>query len=88
MRLIGEIVRALGGDELSMRLRYTVVEGGGGYFQNVKRLAEFSPSRIVLAGKGGQVLVEGEGLTLGKCFGGDVEIRGRIDRVERTSCER
>ena len=88
MRLISEIVRAIGAEELSPRIRYTVTDGGGGYFQNVKRLLEFSSTRIVLGGKGGKVSVEGEGLELGKCFEGDVAILGRIDKVEGETCAR
>lgn len=87
MRLLQEIARALGAEELSPRLRFTV-SGGGAYFQNVKRLLEFSPTRIVLAGKGEQAIVEGEGLTLGRCFEGDVAVLGKIGKVERKSCGR
>ena len=65
------------------RVQYTVRDGKGGVFQNVRRLLEFSPSRIVLAGRKGTVVVEGKSLSLGKCFLGDIEISGDIHRVER-----
>ncbi len=65
------------------RVQYTVRDGKGGYFENVRRIVEFSQERIVLAGKRGTVAVEGEGLFLGKCYLGDVEVRGSILRVER-----
>lgn len=86
MKLLDEIARALGAEEYSSHLRYTVIDGRGGYFENVKRLLEFSSARIVLAGKGGKVCIEGEGLSLGKCFGGDVAVLGTIERVEREKC--
>lgn len=77
-------MRALGADSLSSaRVQYTVVDGRGGYFQNVRRLLEFSPACIVLAGKKGRVRVEGQGLSLGKCCMGDVAVLGDICKIER-----
>lgn len=77
--------QALHGDgELdASRVQYTVVDGRGGYFQNVRRIVEFSEERVVLAGKRGSVVVEGRTLSLGKCFLGDVSINGDIRKVER-----
>ncbi len=69
------------------RVQYTVRDGGGGYFQNVRRLLEFSEDRIVLAGKRGTVVVEGHALSLGKCFLGDVQVKGDIRKVERQDAE-
>ena len=66
------------------KVQYTVQNGRGGYFQNVRRLLEFSDTQVVLAGKRDKVVVEGENLTLGKCYMGDVQIRGNIRKVERT----
>lgn len=65
------------------RVQYTVRDGKGGYFQNVRRLLEFSAERIVLAGRRGAVVVEGKSLSLGKCFLGDIEVTGDIKKVER-----
>lgn len=65
------------------KVQYTVQDGRGGYFQNVRRLLEFSEDKIVLAGKKDKVVVEGESLSLGKCYMGDVQIRGNILKVER-----
>lgn len=77
-------MRAIGADGLdSSRVQYTVVDGKGGYFQNVRRLVEFSPEKIVLAGKRGRVCVEGSALILGKCTLGDVSVFGNIVKVER-----
>lgn len=59
-------------------MQYTVVGGRGGYFQNVKRLLEFSAERIVLRGKEGKIVVAGEGLSLGKLEAEDAVICGKI----------
>ena len=65
------------------KVQYTVQDGRGGYFQNVRRLLEFSEQKIILAGKKDKVIIEGESLSLGKCYMGDVQIRGNILKVER-----
>lgn len=83
MRLFTEIRKTLSAEESVARVLYTVVDGGGGYFQNVRRLTEFSPSRIVMRGREGTLLVEGEQLSLGKYFAGDLVVRGTIKRIER-----
>ncbi len=85
MRLFSEIEKILGGEEDSSRVQYTVLDGGGGYFQNVKKILEFSENAIVFKGRRGSVRVEGERLSLGKYYLGDAVVRGRIARVER--CE-
>lgn len=85
MRLFSEIEKTLGMEEDSSRVQYTVLDGGGGYFQNVKKILEFSENAIVFSGRRGGVRVEGEGLSLGKYYLGDAVVRGRIERVLR--CE-
>ncbi len=85
MKLFTEIVsQFLAQDDVqTSRVTYAVVDGRGGYFQNVKRIREFSSERIVFQGKKGSVCVEGERLSLGKYFGGDATVIGKIMRVER-----
>ena len=83
MRLFSEIASALGSEENSSRVQYTVLDGGGGYFQNVKKILEFSEDAVVFAGRKGAVRVEGEGLYLGKYYLGDAIVRGNIVRVSR-----
>ena len=82
MRLGEEIFHLLGGEDPA-RISYTVTDGGSGYFRNVKRLLEFSPVKIVLAGRKGGVAVEGEDLSLGKYCAGDLVICGEIACVKR-----
>ena len=83
MRLKEEIFALFGGDGEITRIQYTVIDGKGGYFQNVKRLLSFSTSEIVLKGRRGAVRVEGTGLSLGKYLGGDVAVYGEIASVKR-----
>ncbi len=82
--MFSEIRKALGEGEDPGRVQYTVLDGGGGYFQNVKKILEFSDSVIVFSGKRGAVRVEGNSLSLGKYYSGDAVVRGNIIRVERT----
>lgn len=83
MRLFSEIGKAFGGEEDFSRVQYTVLDGGGGYFQNVKKILEFSDEAIVFSGKRGAVRVEGEALSLGKYYLGDAVVYGKILRVSR-----
>ncbi len=83
MRLGEEIFKLLGGEGETSRIGYTVIDGKGGYFQNVRRLLEFSPTRLVLKGKEGAVAVEGEALFLTKYTDGDASVSGRIRSVTR-----
>lgn len=83
MRLFSEISKALAAEGVSARVQYTIVDGKGGYFQNVKKLLEFSDDKIVFRGKKGTVCVEGQGLSLGKYFAGDATVLGDIRKVER-----
>ncbi len=82
MRLFSEIARALGA-EAGTCAYYTVVEGRGGYFQNVKRILAFSETEVVFRTGGGALRVSGRGLSIGKYTGGDVSVSGEIERVER-----
>ena len=79
MEFLREVGRALGAE--AFRIHYTVVDGRGGYFQNVVRLVSFSEEAIVLKGRKGRVRVEGTGLSLGKYEAGDLVVRGRIRGV-------
>lgn len=84
MRLESEILLAIaadGGDPA--RVQYTVVDGRGGYFRNVKKLDGFSEREIVLRGRRGGVRVEGERLRVQKLFAGDCSVLGDIRKVER-----
>ena len=83
MRWFSEITRVFGREEDSSRVQYTVLDGGGGYFQNVKKILEFSEDAIVFSGRRGAVRVEGENLSLGKYYLGYAVVCGKILRVSR-----
>lgn len=82
MRFSSEIFKALSA-EAGGTIQYTVIDGQGGYFQNVRRVLEFSDTAVLLRGKKGEVRVTGRGLSLKKYCGGDVAVGGVVTRVER-----
>ncbi len=75
MRLMGEIFKTPDGVASA---RYTLVVGGGGYFEGVKAVGEFSPERIVLCFHRENVEIEGENLSIGKYCDGDLRVDGKI----------
>ena len=81
MELFREISRSLKA-ETGAGVSFTVLEGGG-YFQNVKRIEEFSSETILLRGKKGKVRLIGRDLSLSKYYAGDVAVLGEILKVER-----
>lgn len=84
MKLFREILSQIAGNtDTGLSLLYTVVAGQGGYFQNVKSVACFSSSLVVLSLKKGEVRVKGNALTIEKYSEGDVLIHGDIVGVER-----
>ncbi len=82
MNLLREIGKQLGA-EAGVGVEYTVVDGRGGYFRNVKRIEEFSEQVVVLRSRKGAVRVEGRGLSLGRYGSGDAVVLGEIARVEK-----
>ncbi len=56
----------------------TVVPNGGGYFQGVKGVGDFSPERIVLYFPRACVEVEGRSLSIKKYYDGDLQLLGKI----------
>lgn len=75
MRLYDEIFK--NADEFSFS-RCTVVPGGGGYFEGVKAVGDFSSEKIVLCFSRGNVTVEGKELTIKKYYDGDLQLSGQI----------
>lgn len=82
MTFFAEILRSLS-VQAGVRVQYTVVDGQGGYFQNIKRIAEFSDTKIVFCGAKSGIRVEGKSLALGKYGGGDALVYGAIEKVEQ-----
>ncbi len=75
MRLYDEIFKNAEGDSFS---RCTVVPHGGGYFQGVKTVGDFSPQRIVIYFPKQAIEVEGENLSIKKYCDGDLQLFGEI----------
>ena len=61
--------------------RCTIVPRGGGYFEGVKAVGDFSDARIVLYFPRESVEVIGENLSIGKYYEGDLYVTGRIFSV-------
>ena len=77
MRLYDEIFKNTDGFS-----RCTVVPGGGGYFEGVKAVGDFSPERIVVCFPCGNVAVEGKGLAIKKYYDGDLQLSGQILSIQ------
>jgi hypothetical protein len=75
MRLYDEIFKNTEGFPFA---RCTVVPGGGGYFEGVKAVGDFSPERVVLCFPRCTVSVEGQGLSIKKYYDGDLQLSGQI----------
>ena len=75
MRLFDEIFK---NDTLASLSRCVVIVGGGGYFEGVKTVGDFTPERIVLYFPKETVIIEGENLSIGKYYDGDLRLLGKI----------
>lgn len=79
MRLYDEIFKNADGFSFA---RCTVVPNGGGYFEGVKSVGDFSSERLVICFPKGNVAVEGTGLTIRKYYDGDLQLDGRIHSLQ------
>ena len=76
MRLFDEIFK---NDTLASLSRCMLIVGGGGYFEGVKTVGDFTPERIVLYFSKETVVIEGEHLAIGKYYDGDLHLLGKIN---------
>lgn len=74
MRLYDEIFKSVE----TAAARCVVVPSGGGYFEGVKTVGDFSPEKIVLYFPRESVEIEGEELSIKKYCDGDLELSGKI----------
>ncbi len=74
MRLYEEILKGV----QNAGARYTVAIGGGGYFEGVKRVGDFSPQKVVLYFSKCSLEITGENLAIKKYCEGDLELSGKI----------
>lgn len=79
MRLYDEIFKNADGGAFA---RCVIVPCGGGYFEGVKAVGDFSPQRIVLCFPKESVEVVGEGLTIKKYCDGDLQLAGEIHTLQ------
>ena len=75
MRLYDEIFKNTDGVAFS---RCTIIPGGGGYFEGVKAVGDFSPERIVICFPKETVAAEGKNLSIKKYYDGDLQLSGQI----------
>ena len=78
MRLYDEIFKSAEGVALS---RFTIVPRGGGYFEGVKAVGEFSTEKILLLYPKAVLEIDGENLSIGKYVDGDLKIEGKVRAV-------
>ena len=78
MRLYNEIFKSVDGLACC---KYTVVVGGGGYFEGVKSVGDFSPEQIVLFFPKCSLQIDGNGLEIKKYCDGDLQLLGTIHTV-------
>lgn len=75
MRLYDEIFKNTDG---AFAPRCSFVPQGGGYFEGVKTVGDFSPDRVVVYFPRAQIVVEGKMLSIKKYCDGDLQISGKI----------
>lgn len=75
MRLYDEIFKDADGGAFQ---KCIVVPNGGGYFEGVKSVGDFSPERVVLCFSKDKVEIEGSDLSIKKYCDGDLQLKGKI----------
>ena len=85
MRLYSEIFKNINPNAFS---RCVIIPCGGGYFEGVKGMEEFSVQRVVIRFPKERVEVLGEGFSIAKYCDGDLEIAGKILSVRALVEER
>lgn len=75
MRLYDEIFKDADGGAFQ---RCIIVPNGGGYFEGVKAVGDFSPERVVVCFPKEQVELEGKNLSIKKYSDGDLQLSGKI----------
>lgn len=78
MKLLTQLLKEAGADIAGA---VTIVPDCGGYFTSVKRVEEYTPSKIVLSAYKRRVIITGENLVIDKFFLQDLSIKGNITGV-------
>ena len=79
MRLYDEIFKDADGESFS---RCIFVPDGGGYFEGVKGVADFSEDRVVLCFPKKNLEIKGVALSIKKYCDGDLQLGGKIRSCE------
>jgi hypothetical protein len=77
MELLKEII----GEEFGKIARCTLFVGGGGYFEGVQAVGDFTDTQIVLYFSRASVQIDGVDLAIGKYCDGDLRLKGKIRTV-------
>ncbi len=85
MRLYDEIFKNADGGGME---RCVIVPAGGGYFEGVKSVGDFSPEKIQLYFSKTTVEIVGAGLEIKKYYDGDLQIQGKIAALSVLADER
>ena len=84
MRLYDEIFKNADGGAFA---RCIIVPFGGGYFEGVKSVADFSDAKVTLCFPRERVEVAGENLCIKKYCDGDLQLSGQIICVKVLSAD-
>lgn len=68
---------------ISPNFRVVLIGDNLAYFENIRSIKSFSPSKISLLIKNGEIVVEGEGMFFKKYDLGDLVICGKITALKR-----
>ena len=79
MRFYEELFKSTDGASLT---RCSFIPSGGGYFEGVKAVGDFSPNRVVVHFPRETVEVAGENLSIKKYGDGDLQLSGQITCVK------
>lgn len=69
-------------EELSLFPRCRLEIGGGGYFENVKSLGDFSSEKVMLYFPKNALEIQGQNFSIRKFYDGDLELVGNIESVK------
>ncbi|MBQ9714538.1 MAG: YabP/YqfC family sporulation protein [Clostridia bacterium] len=75
MGLYEEVLKTASGGVCS---RCVIVPGGGGYFEGVKAIGDFSSEKIIVCFPKQTVEITGQNLVIKKYYDGDLQVDGRL----------
>ena len=79
MRLYDELFKNAEGNSFT---RCTIIPLGGGYFEGVKSVGDFTPNRLEIWFAKEKVVIDGEDFSIRKYCDGDLQMDGKIYRLQ------